>query len=404
MPKANRSNMKKLKLCFYCDSIFSFGGVQRVLAVIAGELSKEHDVTILTHDNPKDTDTSMYDLNHTNIRFEYITYADLPFYEYLPCKTYSLLYKKILPQNKLTSHIYGYSSFPFSKRRKLIKILNDGNFDIIVGVHAFLSLYLASISHQLKAKTVGWMHNSYNAFFETKGLYLWNQKRQFIYEMPKLNCTIVLTKTDSKLFKDNLGLNTYSIYNPLTIVPEGRGNKTFKTFLAVGRFSYLAKGFDLLIEAFYLFSRKNNDWNLKIVGEGPEETNIKNLIQKYNLEDRITIYPFTKDIQNHYASASAFVLSSRWEGFPLVLAEAMAHYLPIIASDLPIVKELFAQANNGYIFKCGNSADMADKLLLFTETFEYDQMGNNSYNLSKSLSIQSIKNQWNLLFENLLTK
>lgn len=393
--------MKKLKICFYCDTIFSFGGVQRVLAVIAGELSKEHDVTILTHDSPQEADTSMYDLNHTNIHFDYIAYANLPFYEYLPCKTYSLLYKKILPQNKLTSHIYGYSSFPFSRRRKLIKKLNDGGFDIVVGVHAFLSLYLASISHQLKAKTIGWMHNSYNAFFETKGLYLWNQKKQFIYEIPKLNRTIVLTKTDSKLYQENLGLRVYSIYNPLTLVPKGRGNKIFKTFLAVGRFSYLAKGFDLLIEAFYIFSKKNKDWNLKIVGEGPEEKNIKNLIQKYNLENRIRIYPFTKDIQKHYASASAFVLSSRWEGFPLVLAEAMSHYLPIIASDIPIVTELLNNTNNGYIFECDNVVDMADKLLLFSETSEYDQMANCSYCISEQLKTSIIIKQWNILLNNL---
>lgn len=401
MPKANRSNMKKLKLCFYCDSIFSFGGVQRVLAVIAGELSKEHDVTILTHDSPKDTDTSMYDLNHTNIRFEYITYANLPFYEYLPCKTYSLLYKKILPQNKLTSHVYGYSSFPFSRRRKLIKILNDGNFDIIVGVHAFLSLYLASISHQLKAKTIGWMHTSFDGFFNTPNLYLWSQKMQFKYESAKLNQIIVLTKTDSLLFEEKLGVKTSVIYNPLTLIPKGRGSLNYKSLLAIGRFSHLTKGFDLLIESFNLISSKHKEWTLKIVGEGPEEDNLKSLIKKYNLDTRISIYPFTNDIQSHYSSSSAFILSSRWEGFPLVLAEAMAHHLPIIASDLPVVIELLADANNNYIFENGNIYDMAEKIDQFINTSNYEEMSEQSYILSKHLNLCSIINQWNVLLSNL---
>ncbi|WP_319505455.1 glycosyltransferase [Bacteroides graminisolvens] len=393
--------MKKLKICFYCDTIFSFGGVQRVLAVIAGELSKEHDVTILTHDNPEKTDTSMYDLNQTNIRFDYIAYTNLPFYEYLPCKTYSLLYKKILPQNKLTSHIYGYSSFPLSRRRKLIKKLNNEGFDIVVGVHAFLSLYLASISHQLKAKTIGWMHTSFDGFFNTPNLYLWDQKMQFKYESTKLNQIIVLTKTDSLLFKEKLGVKTSAIYNPLTIIPKGKGSLNYKSLLAIGRFSHLTKGFDLLIESFNLISSKHKEWTLKIVGEGPEEDNLKALIKKYNLDAQISIYPFTNDIQSHYSSASAFILSSRWEGFPLVLAEAMAHHLPIIASDLPVVIELLANANNNYIFENGNIYDMAEKINQFINTSNYEEMSEQSYILSKHLNVCSIINQWNVLLSNL---
>ncbi len=393
--------MKKLKICFYCDTIFSFGGVQRVLAVIAGELSKEHDVTILTHDNLEKTDTSMYDLNQTNIRFDYIAYTNLPFYEYLPCKTYSLLYKKILPQNKLTSHIYGYSSFPLSRRRKLIKKLNNEGFDIVVGVHAFLSLYLASISHQLKAKTIGWMHTSFDGFFNTPNLYLWDQKMQFKYESTKLNQIIVLTKTDCLLFKEKLGVKTSAIYNPLTIIPKGKGSLNYKSLLAIGRFSHLTKGFDLLIESFNLISSKHKEWTLKIVGEGPEEDNLKALIKKYNLDAQISIYPFTNDIQSHYSSASAFILSSRWEGFPLVLAEAMAHHLPIIASDLPVVIELLANANNNYIFENGNIYDMAEKINQFINTSNYEEMSEQSYILSKHLNVCSIINQWNVLLSNL---
>ena len=52
-----------MKICFYCDSIFSFGGVQRVLSVIAKELSFRHEVTIMTHDNPSLMDTTMYNLH-----------------------------------------------------------------------------------------------------------------------------------------------------------------------------------------------------------------------------------------------------------------------------------------------------------------------------------------------------
>lgn len=394
--------MKKLKICFYCDTIFSFGGVQRVLAVIAGELSKEHDVTILTHDNLEKTDTSMYDLNQTNIRFDYIAYTNLPFYEYLPCKTYSLLYKKILPQNKLTSHIYGYSSFPLSRRRKLIKKLNNEGFDIVVGVHAFLSLYLASISHQLKAKTIGWMHTSFDGFFNTPNLYLWDQKMQFKYESTKLDTIVVLSKRDQLLFKKELSIESVQIYNPLTLKPQGEGSYKHKKFLAVGRLSKLTKGFDVLIEAFALFAQENKEWNLDIVGEGPEESLLRSLIRLNKLEDRIKIKPFTTNIQEYYANASVFILSSRWEGFGLVLIEAMAHKLPVITSDLPIIKEILGNSSNYLMFKSEDIHDLSSKMIEMIERDDYEVMKKKSEILACNFGLNIIISDWNNLFNHII--
>lgn len=65
------------KICFYCDSIFSFGGVQRVLAVIAKALSVNYEITILTHDKPEQEDRSLYELGQTNIRFRYISLPNI---------------------------------------------------------------------------------------------------------------------------------------------------------------------------------------------------------------------------------------------------------------------------------------------------------------------------------------
>ena len=83
-----------------------------------------------------------------------------------------------------------------------------------------------------------------------------------------------------------------------------------------------------MIEAFRLFAQRDSDWKLDIVGEGVEEELYRSLIQKYHLEDRVFIHPFTKNIQDYYSKAQVYVLSSRWEGFGLVLVEAMAHGLP----------------------------------------------------------------------------
>nr|WP_320038352.1 glycosyltransferase family 4 protein [uncultured Bacteroides sp.] len=389
-----------MKICFYCDTIFTFGGVQRVLAVIAKELSKEHDITILTLDNPSLENTTMYGLSSANIKYIYLQYPKIPSYENIPCKAYSLLYKTILPQNKLFSKWYGYSSFPHTQRSLLIKTLNQGNYDVVVGVHVFLSFHLASIKKQTKARTIGWMHNSYDAFFSIKTSYVGKQKNQFKHLMPELDKVIVLSKYDQERFKKELNVQTEVIYNPLTIEPKGKGSPEHKKFLAIGRFSPLHKGFDILINAFALFAKQNQDWTLDIVGEGPEEEMLRSLISKHHLEKRVTIYPFTKNVEKHYESASVYVLSSRWEGFGLVLVEAMSYGLPIISSYLPVTKELLEGKNVGVFFENENITDLAEKMKLITQNTDLINMEQSALKYSKEFGTKNIIMHWENLFSN----
>ena len=147
-------------------------------------------------------------------------------------KIYSYLYKKVLVQNQLTSDFYARSSFPAAMRNQLTEILNQGNYDTIIGVHAFLSLKLATVRKDLNAqKVIGWMHNSYQAFFENRPAYLEHLKVHFKYQMQKLDDVIVLTHTDAQLYKQYLGISPIVIYNPLTIIPGKRCDIKAKTFL-----------------------------------------------------------------------------------------------------------------------------------------------------------------------------
>lgn len=393
------------KICFYCDSIFTFGGVQRVLAVIATALTANHEITILTQDSPDQEDLSMYELGQTNIRFRYISLPPISRSEYLPCKTYSFLYKKkIIPQTVLTSQWYGYSSFPFSQRNRLIKELNSENYDFIIGVHAFLSLRLASIRHRLNAKhVIGWMHNSFDAFFNTPGFFLYSQKNQFRHEMRKLDGIIVLTNYDREGYERELNLFPQAIHNPLPLKPEGEGNPSYKRFLSVGRMSPLAKGFDILIDAFALFARNNKEWTLEIVGEGVEEAALREQIARHKLEDRITITPFTKQIQKHYASSSVYILSSRWEGFGLVLPEAMSHRLPIICSDLPIRKELFGENKNHLTFPNGDIEELSKRMMEIAALTpeQLDKMGKLSLEMVESMKLPSVAKKWEEYLNNI---
>ena len=376
------------------DSIFSYGGVQRVTAVIAKELAKDYDVTIVTLDKPEQEDTSLYNLQEANIHYRFFRYPETPRWKQLICKTYSYLYRRVLPQTRFTSDIYAHSSFPSEKRNALAKELQRGNYDVIIGVHAPLSVRLAACRKQLKrTKLIGWIHNSYEALFCTGSLYIGPElQKHYEFQLQKLDKTIVLCQDDAHKYH----FPTKVIYNPLTLEPGKISQGDSKRFLAVGRFSHRHKGFDLLIEAFNIFAKDNKEWVLDIVGEGVEEPLYRKMIADYQLEERIALHPFTNNIQEYYSQAQVYILSSRWEGFGLVLVEAMAHGLPIVSSDLPTSKEIMGDF--AIYFKNGNINDLARSLKDATE-IDWERKSKEALTIAKRFDITTISNQWRKLID-----
>lgn len=382
-----------MKILFYSNTVFSFGGVQRVLAEIAKSLSKTHDVTILTIDTGKDF--SMYGYDQSAVKFDFISYPSRKGVENLICKGYSFFYKKWLPHNRYTSAVYAHSFFLPTYKRKLVAKVNAGGYDVVIGVHAYLSLHLAAVRKRIHAKTVlGWMHNSYEAFFEKENPYLPHLKDFFAYEMAELDKIVVLSHTDKKKYEERLGLRSEMIYNPLTVEVKGRADLSNKRFLSIGRFSKGHKGFDLLIKAFAQFAEKNAEWMLDIVGEGTEEEVYRSLIKANNLENRISIHPFTKDIHQYYARSSVYVLASRWEGMPLVLMEAMAYGLPIVASDIPIATELLEGEGMAMLFERENIRQLADGLNSMATEADLNRMSEKSIAYAEKFKIDAIIKQW----------
>lgn len=382
------------KICFLVDSIFSYGGVQRVTAVIAKAMAKDYDVTIITFDDPATKDTTLYDLQEADIHYQFFHYPETNHWKKLLCKAYSALYRKILPQTRLTSGWYSHSSFPSEKRNALAKKLKSGHYDVIIGVHAPLAIRLAACKPLLgKTQLIGWIHNSYEALFGKQSLYIGaDLRKHYEYQLEKLHHTIVLCQYDAQQYH----FPTNVIYNPLTLEPGSPAIGRSKKFLAVGRFSHQHKGFDLLIQAFHLFAERNKEWTLNIIGEGVEEELYRRMIAKYGLQERIIIHPFTTHIQSYYSDAQVYVLSSRWEGFGLVLVEAMAHGLPVVSSDLPTSKEIMGDF--GLYFENGNIEQLAQQMEEATK-FDWPKKSKEAFEIAKRFDLNTIINQWKQLIE-----
>ncbi len=387
--------MMKKRFCFLVDSIFTIGGVQRVTAVIAKELAKDCDVTIVTLDKPELKDTSLYGLGEARIAYRFFAYPEGKRWNYYLRKAYSMAYRRWLPQTRCTSRLYTHSSFPKEKRDALAEELRQGGYDVIVGVHAPLAVRVAACRQRLgKTRLVGWIHNSYEALFGEKSLYIGPELRKYYeYQLAQLDDTVVLSHDDARKYP----FKTQVIYNPLTLVPGTPSQGTSKKFLAIGRFSHRHKGFDLLIEAFHLFAQKDSEWTLDIVGEGPEEPLYRQLIERYRLQDRITIHPFTNHVQQYYGDAQVYVLSSRWEGFGLVLVEAMSHGLPVVSSDLPTSREIMGDF--GLYFPVGNVQQLAQRMEETTH-IDWQAKTKEALDIAQRFDIAHIIPQWKCLILN----
>jgi glycosyltransferase involved in cell wall biosynthesis len=153
---------------------------------------------------------------------------------------------------------------------------------------------------------------------------------------PKLAALAVLTKRDRRHYRQHLGERPRVVLIPNTVRDMGpvRADLSAKTVLAAGRYKR-QKGFDRLIRAWELVAPAHPDWQLRICGDGPSRERLEALVEELGLGASVTLAPPAQDIGAEMEKASIYALSSRWEGLPLVLLEAMSVGMGVVSIDCP---------------------------------------------------------------------
>ncbi|NSB16557.1 glycosyltransferase [Clostridium beijerinckii] len=391
-----------MKICFITYSTFSVGGIERVVSIIANELSKDNEIDIVCTCGDFEINRKLYNLNEkVNVNIEK-SLTQKGFIVKVLSKLLRELNKKtgILNNNKLIK-ILEKVYYPNQIQEKFVDYINLNKYDLVIGVAGTYSLLLGIISDRINAKTIGWQHNSYEAYLKTKERYFWNQDELFNKYIPMLNRYFVLTEHDRKMFLEENNIDSIVMHNPTSFNSKDKSKLLKKQFLAAGRFNY-QKGFDLLIESFYKFSKENNDWNLVIVGEGEEKDNIEHLINRYGLNHRIKIEPFTNDIRKYFLNSSILLLPSRWEGMPMIVLESLVMGVPIVSYDITAVESSIRHNYNGLIIEKYNVKKFADAMhYLSNSLLERKKMGDNAVIKSMEFNIEKIGKEWNAIFDEL---
>jgi len=178
-------------------------------------------------------------------------------------------------------------------------------------------------------------------------------------------------------------------------------NENERVILAVGRLVH-QKGMDMLIHAYSMTQAKDS-WKLNILGEGKDFEKLREMVVHLQLEDKVEFLGNRKDIDVFYQQASMFVLSSRYEGFPNVLAEAMGSGLPCISFDCNYgPSELIENQKNGLLVETGNVDSLAENIdmLAFNESKRH-KMGEEAQKICKKLDKDIIMRKWEELFKSL---
>lgn len=363
-----------MKLLYITPHISGAGGVERVLSVKTNYLVKQgYKVSILIT-NP-DKDEVIYTFNQ-----------QIDFYTIAPDR----------------------NNYFFSYKKLLKKKISEVNPDIVIMCDNGLKSFLLPLFLSKKYKLVYERHNTKHIIdIESTKKNILNRYINKLYYLYMDYCAkrfdkFIVLSHDAK--KEWPGVNAAVIPNPLWIQNnKEKSTLNNKIVIAVGRHTY-QKGYDRMFAVWNKVIESFPDWKLKIYGDFNENCDLKKLAIAYKISDSIEFIPPAKDIIEAYTQASLLLMTSRHEGFGMVLIEAMACGLPCIAFDCPVgLSEIIQDGKNGFLVTDGDieSFMLKTELLLNSKDIREKTALNAQHDIEK-FHLNKIMPQWDFLFRELI--
>lgn len=304
--------------------------------------------------------------------------------------------------------ITGYLRKRKEHKRKLTALLLKEKPDIVVSLYPSESSFIPDIKDG--SRKVLELH--YCKFFRLqygrKGLLGWIDKlrtRQDEQIVRRFDKFVVLTNEDRGYWGDLSNIEV--IPNAAMHVSDAYSDVMNKRVIAVGRLDY-QKGFDRLIQAWKLVQHtgKFTDWKLDIFGQGEWREMLQQMIDKAELQNTVCLNRPTKQIGEEYVKSDMLVMSSNYEGFPMVMIEAMVCGLPVVSFDYKCgPKDIIQPGINGLLVPNGDIQALADAMMKVMEDEAYRKMLSlNARKVVDTYSEQAVMSQWIRLFTSITAK
>lgn len=378
-----------MKITYIYTELTISGGADRVLTDKANYLAEHgYDITIITESQmgrpvvfPLSPKVKMVDMGiDFNKQYEYSFLLR------------SMIYRRCIQQYK----------------SKLKKVLHELKPDIVVTLMGRSLDFITSFddgsikigeAHTTKAHL-----RSYHLLEARGGLFkiLAKQlRKKQIANASRLSALVLLTPQDAK---DWEGVTkTYVIANAMHHMPNESSTLTNKQAIMVGRYND-AKGYEYIVEAWTIVHQRHPDWTLNIYGSGELHDDVKRWIEERELESTMIMHDPTNQITRKYLGSSICVMSSRYEGFPLVIMEAMACGVPCVSFDSPFgPRNIIKDGEDGILVEYLNSQALADNICKVIEDEHLrKRLGEKAKQNIQRFSQDAIMKQWTDLFEDLL--
>lgn len=376
-----------MKILYCIAGTCHSGGMERVLANKANYLSAHgYEVVIATTDQQNRP----------------------PFFELderIRCVDLDINYEENNGKSFLNKLLH-YPRKQYLHRKRLEKVLRQERPDVTVSMFCNDAGFIPRIKDG-SAKVLEIHFSKFKRLqYGRKGLWrladIWRSK-QDERTVSQFDRFVVLTEEDKRYWGDLANMTV--IPNALTFQTSQVAGLDNKKVVAIGRYTH-QKGFERLVYAWQELAPRFPDWQLDIVGDGEEREALQRLICECGLERQISLVRPTKDVERIYRDASLFVLSSRYEGLPMVLLEAQAFGLPIVAFRCKCGPEdVVSDGETGFLVDEGDIAALADRMaLLMDDESMRKRMGQKAKEASLRYDEDVIMAQWMNLFKSLVDR
>lgn len=380
---------QQLKIVYCTPALYLAGGMERVMTLKANYFAEhfEYDITIIITDGkgkePFYTLSDKVKVMNLDIGFEELW--NQPFLK----KIILYLKKQRLYKKKLTACLMELRpDITISMLRREINFINsikDGSRKI-GEIHINRAHF-----RNFEEKDSNFIKSLFSKFWT----------HTLLGKLKKLDRFVVLTESDREAWHELDNVEVIS--NPLSFVPTTVSSHTNKRVIAVGRYCF-EKGYDHLLQAWAIVQKRCPDWRLDVFGDG-DRSAYKTLIDQWGIDcSRCKLNQRTHNIQQEFEQSAISVCSSRFEGFGLVIIEAMACGIPVVSFDCPWgPRTIINNEEDGILVENGNVNQLAEAIIsLIDNPVKRNELAKKAAQNVKRFQIEVIAEQWKKLFESLL--